>query len=565
LRPGRVQTTEEEAGTDALRRWAEFRLAVVGHLFVCDIERGQLGGELKSLSAKKWKHPISGKQVIFSYQTIERWYYIVLNNPTARLAALSRRRSDAGHPRSLTKQLRHYLAGQAQRHSSWTCSLHHQTLVRYMNEHELGPPPSDSTVRRYLQSLCSSKNVAVEGKIMRLDRLVILLRRTLIVQSNLNWLLRVPELRAKSVGPPFKFSRFGPNEKAYVLSRLRDYKSTGGSQSEFCSDVGISEATIERWGASYKQHGESGLCARIRRKFPNRTSAKETKARILEIFHSRPRAYGINRASWTGESLAKALHSKFGVTISASTVRRHLRQSGYTMRRARQVLTSSDPDYRAKVEVLVQTLRRLGDTEMFFFVDELGPLAIKKYGGRAFVKKGENLVVPQLQAPKGSIVLAGALSATTNQMTWCYVQSKDTTAMIDLIELLYSEHREKTHLYITWDAASWHDSILLVDWLDAFNLKTTETKEGPLITLVPLPSCSQFLNVIESVFGVMKKAVIHHSHYESVRQMKSAISQHFRERNAYFKDNPRRAGKKIWEIDFFRDQEILPSGNYREY
>jgi hypothetical protein len=43
------------------------------------------------------------------------------------------------------------------------------------------------------------------------------------------------------------------------------------------------------------------------------------------------------------------------------------------------------------------------------------------------------------------------------------------------------------------------------------------------------------------------------------------ISQHFRERNAHFKDNPRRAGKKIWEIDFFCDHGSLPSGNYREY
>jgi hypothetical protein len=87
--------------------------------------------------------------------------------------------------------------------------------------------------------------------------------------------------------------------------------------------------------------------------------------------------------------------------------------------------------------------------------------------------------VPQLQAPKGSIFLAGALCATTNQMIWCYVQSKDTAAMIDLIELVFSEHQDKTHICITWDAASWHDSISLVDWLDAFNLKTKEMKEGP--------------------------------------------------------------------------------------
>jgi hypothetical protein len=63
----------------------------------------------------------------------------------------------------------------------------------------------------------------------------------------------------------------------------------------------------------------------------------------------------------------------------------------------------------------------------------------------------------------------------------------------------------------------------------------------------------------------MAKAVIHHSNYQSVHQMKSAISLHFQERNAYFKDNPRRAGKKIWELNFFRDPRVLPSGNYREY
>src|SRR6516162_2679129 len=195
---------------------------------------------------------------------------------------------------------------------------------------------------------------------------------------------------------PFKFSHLEPSEKAYVLSRLRDYQSTGGSQSEFCSGIGISQPTIERWGASYRRYGEAGLCARTRRKFPNRASARETKVRILEIFHSQPSTYGINSSSWTGESLAKALHRKYRVTISGSTASKHLRESGYTMRRARQVLTSSDPNYRAKVEVVLQTLQTLGDTETLFFIDELGPLAVKKYGGRSFIKKGEALVLPQL-------------------------------------------------------------------------------------------------------------------------------------------------------------------------
>jgi len=67
-----------------------------------------------------------------------------------------------------------------------------------------------------------------------------------------------------------------------------------------------------------------------------------------------------------------------------------------------------------------------------------------------------------------------------------------------------------------------------------------------MVKLAPLPSCAQFLNVIESVFSGMARAVIHNSNYESVEECKAAIDRHFAERNEYFKRNPKRAGNKIW-------------------
>ena len=80
-----------------------------------------------------------------------------------------------------------------------------------------------------------------------------------------------------------------------------------------------------------------------------------------------------------------------------------------------------------------------------------------------------------------------------------------------------------------------------------------------------LPPCAQFLDVIEAVFGGMKQVVIHHSDYATEEKMKVAIARHFEERNGCLKENPRRAGKKILETDFFRDYEHLRSGNYREW
>ncbi len=291
----------------------------------------------------------------------------------------------------------------------------------------------------------------------------------------------------------------------------------------------------------------------------------EKRKRLLEILHDRPRSYDINRASWNRVSLATAYFKKHGEQISPWNVGSLLKLAGYSIRKARRVLSSPDPEYREKVEQVLNTLQNLKPDEFFFFIDELGPLRVKKYGGRIIVSKGEVPTYPQVQPHKGSITMAGALSATTNQVTWNYSPKKDSQSMIDLIEILFNQHSRASRIYLTWDAASWHSSNLLVEWLDDFNAETARAGFGPIIELVPLPTSSQFLDVLEAVFSGMKRAVIHHSDYPSENDMKIAISRHFVERNQHFQDNPKRAGNKIWEVDFFQDMNNLRSGNYRPW
>jgi len=55
------------------------------------------------------------------------------------------------------------------------------------------------------------------------------------------------------------------------------------------------------------------------------------------------------------------------------------------------------------------------------------------------------------------------------------------------------------------------------------------------------------------VFSGMARAVIHNSDYDSLAACKAAIDRHFAERNAFFRANPKRAGRIIW------GKEITPS------
>ena len=136
--------------------------------------------------------------------------------------------------------------------------------------------------------------------------------------------------------------------------------------------------------------------------------------------------------------------------------------------------------------------------------------------------------------------------------------------MIDLIEILFNQHTFTSRIYLTWDAASWHKSGLLVEWLDTFNVETSAFRAY-------YSSCSA--RDVFSVFGRNRGGVQRNEKSRgpsfglSIRrgEMKTAISRHFVERNSYFRDNPKRAGNKIWEIDFFQDLENLNSGNYREW
>lgn len=326
-----------------------------------------------------------------------------------------------------------------------------------------------------------------------------------------------------------------------------------------------SRKTTRQYFKAYRDEGPSVLFGPSSPRSGVRAGDTQKKPRILEFLHHKPCSFGINRTSWTQQTLILAYRTRHNETISRRTLTRLIKTAGYGWKKARHVLTSPDPDYHEKVERLLRILRSLTADEMFFFLDEWGPIQVKKRGGKAYRSTQHPTTIPRKQKSKGTVTLVGALSATTNQMSWLFEPAKDTRSIINLLEILHNQYQTKAKIYITWDTVSWHSSIELTAWLDAFNDASRTASAGAIIELVPLPTSAQFLNVIEGVFTGMTKAVIHNSDYQSIEEMKSAISRHFRERNAHFKDNPKRAGNKIWDLDFFIEHDSLRSGNYGEW
>ena len=343
----------------------------------------------------------------------------------------------------------------------------------------------------------------------------------------------------------------------------------GASVNSLARKLGTSRRRIQKWLILYKEGGVSNL-----EKTPRKVNEaiqkiiQTKKENLIKLMHETPQLHGINRSTWGIKSLADAYCRTYGASIGKSTVSAYIRQEGFAFRKAKRVLTSPDPLYREKMANITSILSNLAQDEKFFSVDEFGPFAIKKQGGRSLVKKGERKTYPQWQRSKGKLICTAALELSTNQVTHFFSEKKNSGEMNKLIEVLINQYRGQKQIFFSWDAASWHASKKVTEKIKEINCQAYRKQHNtPFVELAPLPASAQFLNVIESVFSGMAKAIIHNSNYSSTKQCQLAINSYFAERNNHFQVNPQRAGKKIWgkELSYpvFNEAGIFKDSRWR--
>jgi transposase len=335
-------------------------------------------------------------------------------------------------------------------------------------------------------------------------------------------------------------SRLAERKKALaVISCLK-----GIPVSIIASCLQIQRRAVARYFKRYRKGETAALF--LSRKAKRKDDEKD-KQLLFSLLHTPPSAYGINRTSWKMDDLQVILR-RTGHQMSQERIRKMIKAAGFRWRKAKVVLTSRDPDYRAKLDAIKKILSTLQQDEAFFSIDEYGPFAVKCKGGRKRVGPGERYVVQQWQKSKGWTIITAALELSRNQVTHFYSLKKNTAEMIKMTDLLRDQYRNCRKIYLSWDAASWHISKKLLAHLEALN-QFADRDGYPVVKPAPLPAGSQFLNVIESVFSGMARAIIHNSDYPSLAEAKTAIDRYFVERNQHFSAFPQRAGGKIWKLE----------------
>jgi putative transposase len=298
-----------------------------------------------------------------------------------------------------------------------------------------------------------------------------------------------------------------PEEQAQMLAALRRARygyllalhivllcAVGRNPTEMAAVLFCSRSSVYRAVRAYRagtlgwEHDEQG-----RLMPPVRTTVLLPTLRrsLLALLKASPQAYGWCRTRWSCATLALTLQAKRGITVSAETMRRWLREIGWVWKRAKLVAKDDDPQRVDRLARIRWVLEQLKCCEAFVFADELDIHLLPKVGC-AWMPKGSQLEV-MTPGQNQKHYLAGALELSTGTLHYCLGPRKTNALFRDLLTRLEEHYPADryTRLYVVVDNYKIHKAKAVEQWLATH----------PRVRLLFLPTYCPPANPIERAFG----------------------------------------------------------------
>jgi transposase len=142
-----------------------------------------------------------------------------------------------------------------------------------------------------------------------------------------------------------------------------------------CAFLGVGKAFVLKYWNKFKTSGIAAIFA-PQTKSNRKIDDSDLRNAVFGLLHEPPTNYGINRTSWTMPLLSRVLKEN-GRQIGTAVIAKMIKAAGYKWRKARIVLTSTDPTYREKLDRIRSILSHLQPDEASFRLTNTAPLQSK--------------------------------------------------------------------------------------------------------------------------------------------------------------------------------------------
>lgn len=217
----------------------------------------------------------------------------------------------------------------------------------------------------------------------------------------------------------------------------------------------------------------------------------------------------------TTQCVIEYVKKAFQVEYSQSGMRDLLHRMGYEYKKPK--LVPGNPDIE-KQEIFAEQYEEFmhnkpSDVEVFF-IDAVHP----EHNGMAaygWLKRGQKREL-KTNSGRERLNLHGALNAETYQVTVIESKTVNYESTLDLFQTLEQGYPLAKKILVIADNARYHFAKEVVAYLQTSRIQ-----------LVPLPSYSPNLNLIERLWKFFKKKVLYNQYYENLAAFRNACIQFF--------------------------------------
>jgi transposase len=242
------------------------------------------------------------------------------------------------------------------------------------------------------------------------------------------------------------------------------------------------------------------------------------KKALEQAVDADPRDVGRAYSVWTCFDLAQYLVEQGFTLVSAETIRRALHQLDFRVLRPVLSINSPDEAYESKAEHLKECQELAQAGKMVLLYEDEVDLNLLPGIIRCWTRRGSQrkILTPGQNVKRYGF---GAVDYRLGRLTYSVGEHKNSAGFIALIEQIVAE-------YCPGERYSGPKIGLVIDNYIIHRSKTTQAildKYADRIEIVPLPTYSPKLNVIERLWKYLRRKVTHNHLYASIEKLLEAV------------------------------------------
>jgi transposase len=302
-----------------------------------------------------------------------------------------------------------------------------------------------------------------------------------------------------------------PDKRIYERVSAVLWVADGKTRFEVADLLGCSVRQLAEWLRLFRNRGRDALCALLHRGDPGNLSPGQVERLKQEISRGRFR---------TSDQVRLWVEETFGVSYTPSGIKGLLRRVGASYHKVTGFLWKADPDkqreFVAHYERQKAAAQRQGARRTRrYFVDACHPLWGLELVYACWLLVGQRFLAGMGSGRKRLNILGAYCPDEQEYLDLRLTRDNiNGEQFVNLLRLLRALHPDTERFVLYVDRARYYGSPVVKDWL----------RRHPEFKLEPLPTYSPNLNLIERLWGFLRKRALSRWH-KTFDAMQAAVSE----------------------------------------